>query len=138
MQNSICHSIKAKQLICKCRIKYLLLLLTMILTVSCNKEKLTDEMLEEISQYVSSDVTYNDYSWDILMSSSLESVYSDKVIKYGILCGYNGEPYYYTKYFTLVNSHIESIEPLFIDGDGSPYITQYLYWKSLVHDKKNN
>ena len=132
MQSSICHSIKAKQINCDCSIKYLLLLLTIILTVSCNKEKLTDEMLEEVSQYVSSHVAYNDYSWDISMDSSLESIYSDKTIKYGILCGYNGEPYYYTKYFTLIDSHIESIEPLFIDGNGSPYVTQYLYWKSLI------
>ena len=132
MNSSIYHSIRVKQINCNCRIKYLLLLLSMILFVSCSKEEPTDGMLEEVSQYVSSHVTYSNYSWDISMDSFLESVYSDKIIKYGILCGYNGEPYYYSKYFTLIDSHIESVEPLFVDGNGSPYITQYLYWNSLI------
>jgi hypothetical protein len=91
-----------------------------------------DNISKKVSQYMSVYASYKYYSWEISITSNLETVYPDKLIKYGILCGYNGEPYYYTKYLTLNGNSITTIEPLFLDGNGSPYINEYFYWKSLV------
>lgn len=91
-----------------------------------------DEISKKVSQNVFVSVTYNNYSWDISLSSYLEYEFPDKSIRYGILCGYNGEPYYYSKYFTMNGISVSSTEPLFIDGTGSPYGMQYMYWRSLI------
>ena len=93
-----------------------------------------NEILKKISQNVVVNVSaYKNYSWDISITTSLESVYSNKTIKYGILCGYNNRPqYYYWKYFTLQGKSIKETVPLFVDGTGSPYAEHYLYWCSLV------
>lgn len=118
-------------------------ILTSLYLVSCSSddyEDPKDEIIEEgdknseedISRYVTVSVEYSNYSWNISIRSSLDAVYEGKYIKYGILCGYNGEPYYYTKYFTSQGNSINSVEPLFLDADGSPYIEQYFYWRSLV------
>lgn len=92
------------------------------------------EVQEKISQNVVVNVSaYKNYSWDISITTSLESIYSNKTIKYGILCGYNNRPqYYYWKYFTLQGKSIKETVPLFVDGTGSPYVEHYMYWQSLV------
>lgn len=99
-----------------------------------NENQEDDDVLRKISQNVVVNVSaYKNYSWDISITTSLESVYSNKTIKYGILCGYNNRPqYYYWKYFTLQGKSIKETVPLFVDGTGSPYAEHYLYWCSLV------
>ena len=68
-----------------------------------------DNISKKVSQYMSVYASYKYYSWEISITSNLETVYPDKLIKYGILCGYNGEPYYYTKYLTLNGNDIITI-----------------------------
>lgn len=101
-------------------------------TLNGMENEVTNDVSKKISQNVSVYVTYSNYSWNISINTSLKSVYPYKTVKYGILCGYNGEPYYYTKYFALNGNSFNCIESLFIDGTGSPYGMQYLYWKSLI------
>lgn len=107
-----------------------------VLFVGCEPTNIVDNNDQsntiELSQNVISFVSYQDYSWNISIISDLDTIYPNKIIKYGILCGYNGESYQYTKYLTLDGNSIQTIEPLFIDGKGSPYIEEYLYWKTLM------
>lgn len=73
--------------------------------------------------------------WNISIRSQLQSVYPNKTIKYGILCGYNGVPYIYTKYFANTGTEISTSVDLFIDGTGSPYTSFYLDSFNALNEK---
>ena len=85
----------------------------------------------DLSNYVSVSVRYHDYAWFLNIDNRLKEAFPNDNIKLGVAIGYNGVPIDFYKYY-YQTGNFEAIEPLYIDTDGSPYVSEYIYWKSYM------
>lgn len=111
-----------------------------ITLIACNKDENEDEpqsdmtsahseIAKSIDKNVSVDISYGDYSWTFVLSTSLDNALPDRTIKYGLECGYGG--FDYQKYFSLSGlSPYTFVEPIFIDASGSGYEAEYRFWRT--------
>lgn len=127
----------------------LLFFLTFFLFVSCGDDKGNvevsdpkpdpkEEMRKTIKSHVSETCRYENFCFYITIRTDLSEEYPDKYFEYGIEMGYGAYNYYV---YASGYGNIYSIEqPVFINGEDSPYSGLMFYWKSyqsLLADMAN-
>ena len=94
----------------------------------------SDPTFELVKKNTSASVSYGDYSWNIVIKSTLSSVFPGKSIVYGVESGYGDYQYY--EHFKFNNPYIQKDNgngnmtisyPVFV---GNEYANESMYWRS--------
>lgn len=87
-----------------------------------------EEMKQAVKSYVSATCQYKNFCFYITIRTYLSEKYPDKTFEYGIELGYGSYDYFV---FATGYGNAYSIEqPVFINGEGSPYLGLIFYWRS--------
>lgn len=90
---------------------------------------------ENIENIIASNVSvislYSDYAWSISITTSLGSVYTNKDIKYGVVCGYDGNKQFYWYADGAGEFYLTTAE-LYMTSDNTPFIPQGMYYISYI------
>ena len=84
--------------------------------------------IQAVKSYVSATCQYKNFCFYITIRTYLSEKYPDKTFEYGIELGYGSYDYFV---FATGYGNAYSIEqPVFINGEGSPYLGLIFYWRS--------
>lgn len=90
-----------------------------------------DNIENIIASNVSVTSIYNDYAWSISITTSLGRVYSNKDIKYGVVCGYDGNKQFYW-YADGAGEFYSTTAELYMNNDNTPFVQQGMYYGSYI------
>lgn len=100
---------------------------------SSNEEDtpITENIANVIASNVSVTSVYSDYAWSISITTSLGRVYSNKDIKYGVVCGYDGNKQFYW-YADGAGEFYSTTAELYMTYDNTPFVPQGMYYGSYI------
>jgi hypothetical protein len=86
------------------------------------------EMQSAVNNALTIDAFYKNFCWYLDLDTELETLYPDKRFRYGVEMGYN-EYRWYVYMSGYADSY--SVElPVFVNGEGSPYLDLIFYWNT--------
>lgn len=86
-------------------------------------------MQDSVNDALTIDSYYENFSWHIDLKTSLETEYPDMSFRYGVEMGY-GKYQWYVYMDSYGNGYYYEELPIFVNGEGSPYLDLTFYWKT--------